>query len=83
MEEESKQELRRAVRRLYLDAPDPPVHTAMVVARARPAPSSLNAAKQGAGGESDVGRETDRVIGTGADKRLAKVRRWWLYTGWR
>lgn len=88
MEEESIQELRRAVRRLYLDAPDPAIHTAMVVARARPsAPKSAAAAAEEeakgptaeaaavgevAGTPKEAGA-VDRVIGTGADKRLTKV----------
>ncbi len=83
--EEALQELRRAVRRIYLDAPDPAVHTAMVVARARPpAPKAGEAAAAAArkeeGTETEAGgvagtaaRGVDRVIGTGADRQLTKV----------
>lgn len=65
--DEARHELRAAVRRLYLDAPDPPVHTARLVARARPAQSKKGEAS------TTRGSETDRVIGTGADKGLVKV----------
>ncbi|CAM9470559.1 unnamed protein product [Pylaiella littoralis] len=83
-EAESLQELRRAVRRLYLDAPDPAVHTAMVVARARPAAPRADAAAQAAKGEAEDAaagaavpatavRGVDRVVGTGADRHLTKL----------
>eukprot|EP00752_Nemacystus_decipiens_P006496 g5849.t1 len=84
-EAESLQELRRAVRRIYLDAPDPAVHTAMVVARARPPATKPGdapvdegscAAGGGAGQETGAGtavRAVDRVIGTGADRQLTKL----------
>lgn len=81
VEEESLQELRRAARRLYLDAPDPPVHTTMIVARARLRPPKAGAREDGDedGGGGDGTAESgskgglDRVIGTGADRRLTKV----------
>ncbi|CAN0483535.1 unnamed protein product, partial [Discosporangium mesarthrocarpum] len=36
-------ELQDALRRLYLEVSDPPLHTAMVVAKARPPPSGAGA----------------------------------------
>ena len=74
------------MRRIYLDAPDPAVHTAMVVARARsPATKTGDAAVDGESGTTAAGagkeagaaaaiRAVDRVIGTGADRQLTKVR---------
>lgn len=72
------------MRRIYLDAPDPAVHTAMVVARARPPATkpgeatvdggSDTAAAGEATGTGAAIRAVDRVIGTGADRQLTKVR---------
>lgn len=66
VEQDVLQDLRRAVRCLYLDAPDPPLHTSMVVARA-----GASAKAKGFHKESDG---VDRVVGTGADKDFLKVR---------
>lgn len=75
------------MRRLYLDAPDPAIHTSMVVARAREqtAPTTLEAQTGTAAAPTATATATApalrsaksegaRVIGTGSDSRFAKVR---------
>lgn len=72
------------MRRLYLDAPDPTVHTSMVVARARRQTAPETPDAQGGKAEAAAaaaiapavvaGSEGDRVIGTGGDRKYAKVR---------
>lgn len=63
------------MRRLYLDAPDVAVHTSMVVARARrqTGPGTPNAQAGMPSAAVSDGSEGDRVIGTGGDRKYAKV----------
>lgn len=74
------------MRRLYLDAPDPAIHTCMVVARAREqtTPTALEAPTGAAATPTATATATApalkparsegaRVIGTGGDSKFAKV----------
>lgn len=77
---EMSQELRAAIRGLYLEAPTPPLHTSRLVTRTRSAPivrgCDAKGTAQAAGSRASADTTgADRVIGTGADRRLTKVRR--------